>query len=90
LHQETKQQQPQAPQTDGGSVQHPVQQHVAQQEFQKMGLSVQSPNSSNNDKLKVATVVRQIMKELSEAVLEEDKVMIVTMLVLNLMQQNVC
>jgi hypothetical protein len=38
---------------------------------------------------KAATVVRQIMKELSEAVLEEDKVMIVTM-VLDLMQQNGC
>jgi hypothetical protein len=36
--------------------------------------------------LKVHTVVRQIMKELSEAVSEEDKVMIVTMTVLDLMQ----
>jgi hypothetical protein len=41
-------------------------------------------------KLKVATVVRQIMRELSEYILEEDKVMIVTMLVLDLMQRNGC
>jgi hypothetical protein len=90
LHQETQQQQPQAPQTDGSSVQHPVQQHLPQQEFQKTGLSVQSPSSSYNDKLKAATVVRQIMKGLNEAVSEEDKVMIVTMMVLNLIQRNGC
>jgi hypothetical protein len=30
------------------------------------------------------------MKELSEAVLEEEKVMIVTMMVLDLMQRNGC
>jgi hypothetical protein len=58
--------------------------------FQKTGLSVQSPSSSDNDKLKVATVVRQTMKELSEAVSEEDKVMIITMMVLKLMQRNGC
>jgi hypothetical protein len=71
-------------------VQHPVQQHLPQQEFQKAGLSVQAPSSSDNDKLKVATVVRQTMKELSEAVSEEDKVMIVTMMVPDLMQRNGC
>jgi hypothetical protein len=70
LRQETQQEQPQAPQTDGRSVQHPVQQHLSQQELQKTGLSVQAPSSSDNDKLKVATVVRQIMRELSEAVSE--------------------
>jgi hypothetical protein len=86
--QKAQQQQPQAPQTNGRSVQYLVQQHLAQVEFQKTGLSVQSPSSSHNDKLKVATVVRQIMKELSEAVSEEEKVMIVTMMVFNLLQRN--
>jgi hypothetical protein len=90
LRQDTQQQQPQAPHTDGKSMHHPIQQHLPQQEFQKMGLSVQAPSSSNNDKLKVAVVARQIMKELSEAVSEEDKAMIVTMMVLDLMQQNGC
>jgi hypothetical protein len=61
-------------------VQHPVQQHLPQEELQKTGLSVQSPSSSDNDKLKVATAVRQIMRELSEAVSEEEKVMMVTMI----------
>jgi hypothetical protein len=56
--------------------------------FPKTGLSVQSPSSSDNDKLKVATVVRQIMRELSEAVSEEDRAVIVTMMVLDLMQLN--
>jgi ABC-type Na+ efflux pump permease subunit len=90
LRQDTQHQQPQVPQTYGKSVQHPVQQHLLQQEYQKTGLSVQAPSLSDNDKLKVATVVRQIMRELSEAVPEEDSVMIVTMLVLDLMQQNGC
>jgi hypothetical protein len=40
-----------------GSVRDPAQQ--PQQEIQKTGLSVKSPSSSDNDKLKVATVVRQ-------------------------------
>jgi hypothetical protein len=68
LYQDTEQQQPQAPQTDGKSVQHPIRQHLPQHEIQKTGLSVQDPSLSDNDKLKVATVGRQIMKELSEAV----------------------
>jgi hypothetical protein len=89
LRQETQQQQPQAPQTDGRSVQHPVQQHLPQQEFRKTGLSIHFHSSSDNDKLKVATVVRQIMRELNEALSEEDRVMIVTLLVLDLMQRNV-
>jgi hypothetical protein len=59
-------------------VQHTVQQHLPQQQIQKTGLSVQAPTSSDNDTLKVATVVRQIMKDLSDAVSEKDKVMIVT------------
>jgi hypothetical protein len=39
-------------------VQQPVQQHLPQQEIQKTSLSVQAPSSSDNDKLKVATVVQ--------------------------------
>jgi hypothetical protein len=77
LLQNTQQQQPQAPQTDGESVQHTVQQHVPQQEIQETDLSVQTPSSPDNDKLKISTVVREIMKELSEPVSEEDKAMIV-------------
>jgi hypothetical protein len=73
LHQDPQQHQSQAPKTDGKSVQHPVQQHLPQQEFQKTGVSVQAPSSSDGDKLKVVTVVRQIMKQLSEAASEEDK-----------------
>jgi hypothetical protein len=71
-------------------VQHPVQQHLPQQEIQKTGLSVQAPSSFDSDKLKVAIVVQQIKKELSEAVSEEGKVMIVTMMVLDIMQRNGC
>jgi hypothetical protein len=64
-------------------MQHPVQQHLPQQEIQKTGLSVQTPGLSDNDMLKVATVVQQIMTELIEAVLEEDKIMVITKIVLN-------
>jgi hypothetical protein len=81
LRQDTQHQQPQAPQTDRRSVQHPIQQHLPQQEFQKRGLTVQAPSSSGSDT--VATVVHQIMTELSEAVSEEDRVMVITKMVLN-------
>jgi hypothetical protein len=67
-----------------------VQQHLLLQEIQKMGLSVQAPSSSNNDTLKVATVVRQIMTELSAAVSKRDKIEVITKMVLNLMKQNGC
>jgi hypothetical protein len=40
---------------------------------QKTGQSVQAPSSPKDDVLKVATVVQQIMTELSEAVSEEEK-----------------
>jgi hypothetical protein len=63
-----------------------VQQHLPQQEFQKTGLSAQALSSSDSDALKVATAVRQIMKELSEAVSEEGRAVIVTKMVLHLMQ----
>jgi hypothetical protein len=73
LREHTQHKQPQAPQTDGKSFWPPVQQQWSQQEIQKTGLSVQASNSSNNDKLKVATVVQQIMTELSESMSEEEK-----------------
>jgi hypothetical protein len=79
--QDKQHQQPQAPQTYGKSLQHPVQQHLPQQEIRSTGLSVQAPSSS--DKLKVATVVQRIMTELSEAVSEENKMTTITKLVLN-------
>jgi hypothetical protein len=65
-----------------------VQQHLPQQEIQQTGLSVQAPSSSNSDMLKVATVMQQIMTELSKAILEKDKVMVITKKLLNLMKQN--
>jgi hypothetical protein len=83
--QDTQQQQPQASQTYGKSVRHPVQQHLPQQKIQKTDLSVKDPSSSENDKLKVASGVRQIMTELNEAV-SENKVM----MVLDLIQRNGC
>jgi hypothetical protein len=63
---------------------HPMQ-HLPQQEIQKTGLSVQAHRSSNNETLKVATVAQQIMRELNEAVSEEEKIMVITKMVLNLM-----
>jgi hypothetical protein len=48
--------------------------------FQKTDLSVQAPSSSNNDT--IATVVHQIMTKLIKAVSEEDRVMVITKLVL--------
>jgi hypothetical protein len=71
-------------------VQHPVQQHLLQKDFQKTGVSVQAPSSSDNEKLKVAAVVRQTMRKLSGAASEDDKLMLVTMMVLDLMQRNGC
>jgi hypothetical protein len=55
-----------------------VQQYLPQQRIKKTGLSVQAPSSPNNDMLNIATVVQQIMKKLSEAVPEKDKIMIIT------------
>jgi type IV pilus biogenesis protein CpaD/CtpE len=65
-----------------------VQQYLPQQEFQKTSLSLQAPSSSNN--ATVATVVHQIMTDLSEAVSEKDRIMVITKIVRNLMQQNGC
>jgi hypothetical protein len=67
-----------------------VQQHLTYQEIQRTGLSVQAPSSTKNDSFKIATVVQQIMTELSEAVSEKDKLMINTKMVLNVMKQNGC
>jgi hypothetical protein len=75
LLQDTQHEQPQTTQRE--------QQYLPQKEFQKTGLSVQAPSSSSNDT--VATVVHQIMTELSKAVSEEDRVMVITKLILNLM-----
>jgi hypothetical protein len=68
LRQDTQQQQLQAPQTDGKSVRYPEQQYLPQEEIQKRGPSVQAPSSSDSGKLMVATVVRQLLRELNEAV----------------------
>jgi hypothetical protein len=54
-----------------------VQQHLPQQESQGTGLPVQAPSSTNNDMLNVATLVHQIMTELSEAVSEKDKIIVI-------------
>jgi hypothetical protein len=61
-----------------------MQQHLLQKEIQKTGLSVQDTSSTNNDTLKVTIVVQQIMTELSQAVSEKDKIMVITKMVLNL------
>jgi hypothetical protein len=90
LRQDTQHQQPQAQQKDGESVRHFVQQHLPQHENQIRGPSAQSPSSSDNDTLKVATVVRQIMTELREAVSEKDKIMVITELLFYLMKLNGC
>jgi hypothetical protein len=90
LHQDTQHHQPQALQTDGKRMRHPVQQHLPQQEIQKTGLSVQAPSSSNNDILNVIIVVQQMITQLSEAVSEKDKITVITKMALNLMKQNNC
>jgi hypothetical protein len=71
-------QQPQEPQTHQKSLQTPVQQHQPQQEIQRTGLSYQDLSSTNSCTLKIATVVQQIITELSEAVSEKDKTMVST------------
>jgi hypothetical protein len=64
----------------------PEQQCLPQKELQKRSLSVKAPSSSSSDA--VAAVVHQIKTELSKAVSEEDRVMVITKLVRDLMQQN--
>jgi hypothetical protein len=67
-----------------------VQQHLPQQEIQKTCLSGQDLSSTNNNTLKVATVVQQIITEISKAVSEKDKIMGNTKMILKLMIQNGC
>jgi hypothetical protein len=75
-------QQPQAQQIDGKSLWPSVQQHLPQQAILKTGLPVEAPSSSNNNMLKVATVVQQIITELSEAMSERDKIMVIAKMVI--------
>jgi hypothetical protein len=65
------------------NVLHPVQQHLSQQEIQRRCLSVQAFSSTNNDMLKIATLVQQIMTELGETVSEKDKILVITKMVFN-------
>jgi hypothetical protein len=67
-----------------------MQQHLPQYGIQRAGLSVQAPSPTNNNMLKIATVRQQIFTELSEAVTEKDKIMVITKIVLNLIKQNGC
>jgi hypothetical protein len=60
-----------------------MQRHLPQQKIQKRGLSVQAPSSNDNEKLKVVTAVRQIIRELIKAVSEEDKIMVITKMLRN-------
>jgi hypothetical protein len=65
-----------------------VQKHLPQQKNSETGVSVGAPSSTNNDTLKIATVVQQILTELSEAVSEKDKIMVITKMILNLMKKS--
>jgi hypothetical protein len=67
-----------------------MQQYLPQQEIQRRGLSVEAPSSANSDTLKIATVAQQIMTELSEAVSEKAKIMLITKMLLSLMKRNRC
>lgn len=40
----------------------PVQQHLSQHKIRRTGLSAHAPSSTNNDTLKIANVVRQIIR----------------------------
>jgi hypothetical protein len=53
-------------------------------------MSVLAPSAANNDTLKVVTLVQQIMTRLTEAVSEKDKIMVITKMALNIMEQNGC
>jgi hypothetical protein len=77
-HQDKEHQHPQTSQTK--------QQYVSEKESQRTSLLVRAPFSCNNDN--VATVVHQIMTELTKAVSQEDRVMVIT--IFNLMQQTGC
>jgi hypothetical protein len=55
-----------------------VQRHLPQQEIQKIGLSAQTPSSTDNNMLKAATAVQETMTELSEAVSKKRMVIMKT------------
>jgi hypothetical protein len=58
---------------------------------QETGQSVQAPNVSSqplDNMLRVVTVVQQIMTEFNGAVLEEEKIVAITKIVLNVMKQT--
>jgi hypothetical protein len=66
-------------------------QSTMQSHTQKTCQSVQAPSVSNfslDDMFKVANVVQQIMTQLNGALTEEDKIMVITKIVLSLMKQN--
>jgi hypothetical protein len=82
MRQDTQHQQPQATQTDGKTCSNIC--------HNRKFSTVQATSSSNNDILKVATLVQQIITEFSEAVSEKDQIIIITKMALNLMKQNDC
>jgi hypothetical protein len=79
LRQDKQHQQPKATQTE--------QQYLPQRKYQKTCLSAQAPSSSKDI---VVTAMHKIMTALSKAVSQEDRIMVITKLVLHLMQQNGC
>jgi hypothetical protein len=88
----TDQQRPQTRQVPAAGQTRPEKQRVpTSAPQQKKGQSVQSPhvNSQPLDNiLRVVIVVQRIMTEFNGAVSEEDKIMVITKIVLNLMKQN--
>jgi hypothetical protein len=67
-----------------------MQQHLAQQEIRRPGLSIQAPSLPKNDSLKISTVMQQIITELGETVSEKDKIKVIAKIILNIMKQNGC
>jgi hypothetical protein len=67
-----------------------VQQRLPQQEIQRTSLSEQAPSSTKSDTLEIATVVQQIIAELSKAVSEKRHNNGQYKMVRNLMKQNGC
>jgi hypothetical protein len=67
---------------------HSEQQRLPQQEIRRTDRSEQAPSPFDNDTLKIATVEQHIMIELSEAVSEKNKIMVVGKMKLILMKQN--
>jgi hypothetical protein len=88
-----EQQQPQTQQVAVPATMEPrVPVALPQQEQQKAGQSVWAPNvnSLSSDKMLklLVTVVQQIITESNGALLEEAKILAITKIVLNLMEQN--